>query len=119
MYLKAVCCGVGSRVLDWDRDLASGASTSLGAAVVGGPDGVVGRDCGSGVLLGGGREGSVVANGAAFGAGVIDSASRAAELLRERVLEMFRFLAIAEDSRMARLFRMGSSYALGINADSS
>lgn len=123
----------GSRVWDCERDRCSGSGGSLAGAGVGvgvggfggstggggGGVGVTGDRCRADGLLEALRS---RARRAASSESGTDSASRVAELLRDdRVLDTFRFLAIAVDSRTAlgRLLRTGSSYALGINAVSS
>lgn len=137
MYLSESSCGSvgGSRVWDCERDRGSGGvfgGSLAGVGMIGvGVGGFGGSTAGVG---GGGVRVTAVrcrvdgllealrsrARRAASRVSGIDSASRVAELLRDdRVLETFRFLAIAVDSRRGRLLRTGSSYALGINAVSS
>lgn len=127
MYLSESSCGSvgGSRVWDCERDRGSGGVFGASLAGVGIGVGVGGF---GGSTAGGGGGGGVRvtavrcrvdgllealrsrARRAASRVSGIDSASRVAELLRDdRVLETFRFLAIAVDSRRGRLLRTGSS----------
>lgn len=132
MYLRDSSCGsmTGSRDWDCERDRCStgfdvgGSLAGVGVGGFGGSTagggggvGVTGVFCRADGLLEALRS---RARRAASRESVTDSASRVAKPLREdRVLETFRFLAIADDSRRGRLLRTGSSYALGINAVSS